>query len=512
MNVVAQAMETNTPSKERRDSSASHVSENSDESPFMTLVDAAASLLETKKSKSPKSKQVQAKVLNTKMNNNVNMTLAPETSSTTMGHENKSQAPATGAPETPSTMGHEKKVQAPKNSIPQIVKGTKEDLVIDGGRKQSFAEHLMTVLNDEANSDVLSWMPDGKAFTITNHKKFTMNFMPKLFNIRNMSSFVRKLCRWGFQRVHEKETRNSDIFKHPFFVRGDPALVKKCKCVGRVTGSGGTTTITTPNASTGGSPVTPPTLARGTFQPESHFVYESMPAPQQRQRRIPPPSMQQQQQHHHQHQHHNQQQRQQLPPASPPRNTHHYTHARNHYTTSNTSDHNIMNQHSMSSMVHRRMYNLQGPHSPNLHNVHSQVVSAALEALRRDNGTRSSYRNSNFSNSNSIGNVSNNHVNANNGCLRVPPQDVRRVTMPHKAVPHANDLSYNQNNNSSSRLMPVLLKLSSHPNVGGNAGGSGVGGSARGSGGRRNVSGGRRVSWGAITSVSAKSDRHPFSR
>jgi hypothetical protein len=492
----------------------------------MALVDAAASLLDTKKSKSTKSMKVQAKVpLNTKMNNNANNTLTPVTSSTmghenksqvpftgasessnTVRHENKSQVPFTGASESSNTVGHENKAKAPGNAIPQIIKGTKENLVIDGSRKQSFAEHLMTVLNDEANSEVLSWMPDGKAFTITNHKKFTMNFMPKLFNIRNMSSFVRKLCRWGFQRVHEKETRNSDIFKHPFFVRGNPALVKKCKCVGRVTSSG-KTTITTTNTPKGTSPVTPPTLARETFQPESQFVYESMPAPQARERQISPPSMQQLQQHHHQHQHHHQQQ--QLPPASPPRNTHHYTHARNQYTPYNTINRNTMNQHSMSSMLHRRMFSLQGHHSSNIHSVHSQVVNAALEALQRDS-TRSSYRNANVSNnvnSNVSNNVNNgnNHINATNSCLRVPSQDfARRVTMPHEAVPYANDLSYkHNNNNSSSRLMPVQLKPPSHPIAGG---------SSRGSDGRRNASGGRRVSWAAITSVPAESGRHPFSR
>jgi hypothetical protein len=494
MNVlVAQAMDANTPSKEGCDS---RVSPDSDESPFMALVDAAASLLETKKPKSPKSIQVHAKVLNTKMDNNVNISGAPETSST-MAHEKKAQAPVTDAPETSthapetsSTMGPEKRVQTPENSIPQVIKGTTEDLVIDGGRKLSFAEHLMNVLNDEANSDVLSWMPDGKAFTITNHKKFTMNFMPKLFNIRNMSSFVRKLCRWGFQRVHEKETRNSDIFKHPFFVRGNLALVRKCKCVGKVTSSS-TTTITTPNAPTG-SPVTPPTL-RETFQPESRFVYESRPSPQPCERRVSPPSMQQQQQHQNQnqHQHQHQHQHQQLHPASPPRNMHHYTHSRNQYTASNRMNQR-MNQHSSSSMDHRRMYNLQGHHAPNLQNVHSQVVSAALEALQRDNGARSSYRNGN------------NHGNVNNSShLRVSPQDfARRVTMPpmpHKAVPYANDLSYNHNNHSSSRLMPVQLKLPSRPNVG-------VSFSDRGSGGRR------RVSWGAVTALSAENGRHPFSR
>lgn len=85
--------------------------------------------------------------------------------------------------------------------------------------KLTFAQQLMTLLDDEASS-YLKWMPDGKSFTIKNPKKFTSDQMPKLFNIRNMSSFVRKLTRWGFARHHEKETMNSDIFKHASFEKG----------------------------------------------------------------------------------------------------------------------------------------------------------------------------------------------------------------------------------------------------------------------------------------------------
>jgi hypothetical protein len=109
--------------------------------------------------------------------------------------------------------------------------------VADPLKKSSFAEILMSVLDDESYSDILTWMPDGKAFTIVNPKKFSMDAMPKLFNIRNMSSFVRKLGRWGFQRVHERETKNSDIFRHPCFQKDRLDLCSKIKCVGRLTRS-----------------------------------------------------------------------------------------------------------------------------------------------------------------------------------------------------------------------------------------------------------------------------------
>jgi len=84
----------------------------------------------------------------------------------------------------------------------------------------SFVQQLMALLDDEA-SPYLAWMPDGKSFTIKNPKKFTSDQMPKLFKIRNMSSFVRKLTRWGFSRYHEKETMNSDIFRHNEFQKGN---------------------------------------------------------------------------------------------------------------------------------------------------------------------------------------------------------------------------------------------------------------------------------------------------
>jgi hypothetical protein len=559
-------MAATMPSNERVDSPSSHASEESNENPFMALVDAAASLLEAKTPKSPKAIQVK----------------------------------------TSSATGHEKKVEAPAEPIAEIIKGTKEDLVIDGYKKQSFAEHLMAVLDDEANNEVLSWMPDGKAFTIANHKKFTMDYMPKLFKIRNMSSFVRKLCRWGFQRVHEKDTGNSDIFKHPFFIQGTPALVRKVKCVGRVPVSStatpttvGATTLATTNTPTGSSTVTPNSLPRQIRQPESRFVYESMPSPESRERQVLPPSMQLQQQHQrqqHQQQHQHHQHQQQVSPASPPRNMHHFTQSRNQQMIFNNSNHNnnnhnsnsnIMNQHSMSNMDHRRMYNLQGHHSSNLHNVHSQVVSAALETLQRDNSARS-YRNGNGNNnngnnhgnnnsnnyvdlSNNNVNVSNNNINVNNNHHRVLPQDfarrvtmnvnagngngntngngnvnlspsclratsrdfLRRVTMPHKAVPFVN-LSYNDNNNNNSRQrMPVLLEqVQYHPNVGGSGSGNGIGiglgGSDRGTN-RRNIGGSgsgsgvglggsdrgtnrRSVSWGTLPSLSADSGRPPFLR
>lgn len=97
-------------------------------------------------------------------------------------------------------------------------------------QKAGFVETLMNLLDDETKpSKIIEWMPDGKAFTIINHKRFSAEEMPKIFGIRNMSSFVRKLTRFGFTRRFDKETMNSDIFAHQDFVRGELARARSIK-------------------------------------------------------------------------------------------------------------------------------------------------------------------------------------------------------------------------------------------------------------------------------------------
>ena len=114
----------------------------------------------------------------------------------------------------------------------KVAIGTREDLY-QRNRKVSFAEQLMAILDDDVNSEVLTWVPDGQGFTIIDHQLFVREKMQKLFKIQNMSSFVRKLNRWGFKRLHEKGSCNCDTFRHALFRRGRKDLVKKIGCVKR---------------------------------------------------------------------------------------------------------------------------------------------------------------------------------------------------------------------------------------------------------------------------------------
>jgi hypothetical protein len=178
------------------------VSSDDEVNPLMTLVDAASSILDK--------------------------TAHPTTSSVDQAAQSSESASITDSYSAPEDQG---RTSSPAAHSPSNPENREASPLLD--KKLSFAEQLMAMLDDEVNCGVIAWMPDGKAFTIINPKRFTKVEMPTIFNIRNMSSFVRKLTRWGFHRKYEKETMNSDIFKHKEFHRGNYDLCSQIKCLGR---------------------------------------------------------------------------------------------------------------------------------------------------------------------------------------------------------------------------------------------------------------------------------------
>lgn len=229
-------------SPKRRDSDVSKSSScSSGSNPLMTLVDAAATI-DTKKGKAQEPKV---------SGEDSHSSAKPE-------RDAAKEMDISEANDVAKADEDKKEDAKPTATEPSnVLAGTKEDLMGDA-KKKTFAEQLYDILEDEEHHDVLQWMPDGDSFTIVDHKKFILNKMPKLFNIRNMSSFVRKLGRWGFSRVHEKATRNSDIFKHPMFERGKrDQCKKKVKCVGR-------------NANKTAPPLTPMTAGHPRYPSHHH--------------------------------------------------------------------------------------------------------------------------------------------------------------------------------------------------------------------------------------------------
>lgn len=90
------------------------------------------------------------------------------------------------------------------------------------GRKLSFPELLMTLLLDSQNSDILTFLPDGKFFAIRS-KEFSQNLMIDHLKVSSFLDFLELIQGWGFTRINSSNnTRSSGIqvFRHPHFRKG----------------------------------------------------------------------------------------------------------------------------------------------------------------------------------------------------------------------------------------------------------------------------------------------------
>ena len=108
--------------------------------------------------------------------------------------------------------------------------------------KETFPMRLHAILADTSISDVVSWLPHGKAFVVLNPDVFTTQILPRYIATENSNgtaasktsatpkypSFTRKLNRWGFKQV----SRGGDAgaFSHDLFQRDYPELCRSMVC------------------------------------------------------------------------------------------------------------------------------------------------------------------------------------------------------------------------------------------------------------------------------------------
>ena len=110
--------------------------------------------------------------------------------------------------------------------------------------KEIFPRRLFKILSDPSISDIITWLPHGRAFVILKTDELAESVLPRYFpescaapqssNNENKPqtckypSFTRKLNRWGFRQV----TRGPDsgAFHHKFFQREDPEMCLKMVC------------------------------------------------------------------------------------------------------------------------------------------------------------------------------------------------------------------------------------------------------------------------------------------
>ena len=70
------------------------------------------------------------------------------------------------------------------------------------------------------SSNAISWLPNGRAFTVRDITVFMESIVPLFFRQSKMRSFARQLNIWGFKRVNTSD--GSCTYCHERFVRGSP--------------------------------------------------------------------------------------------------------------------------------------------------------------------------------------------------------------------------------------------------------------------------------------------------
>lgn len=100
-----------------------------------------------------------------------------------------------------------------------------EESVARGGVACPFPWRLHKCLADCADhhSDIISWAPHGRSFTVHKPKVFVEAIMPRYFGQTKFPSFQRQLNLYGFSRFAHGKDKGS--YYHFCFVRGHPQLV-----------------------------------------------------------------------------------------------------------------------------------------------------------------------------------------------------------------------------------------------------------------------------------------------
>ena len=92
--------------------------------------------------------------------------------------------------------------------------------------RQQFPEklyHMLELADAQGfgpSSNAVSWLPNGRAFSVRDEKVFMESIVPLFFHQTKLRSFNRQLNLWGFKRLNTGDC--SRTYCHEHFVRGSP--------------------------------------------------------------------------------------------------------------------------------------------------------------------------------------------------------------------------------------------------------------------------------------------------
>ncbi len=93
----------------------------------------------------------------------------------------------------------------------------------------------MDILQNRDISDIISWLPNGRAFAIHNRTRFAGEVLPVYFKEAKYSSYARRMKRWGFTlKILNEEgcdgaSRPKTVYHNPLFLRDTKALCRQMR-------------------------------------------------------------------------------------------------------------------------------------------------------------------------------------------------------------------------------------------------------------------------------------------
>ena len=93
------------------------------------------------------------------------------------------------------------------------------------GRIPSFPVKMHAILSRSDLSDIVCWLPHGRAWRVLKPREFEVKVIPTYFEHNKFSSFIRQANGWGFRRITAKGP-DRNAYYHEQFLRGLPHLCK----------------------------------------------------------------------------------------------------------------------------------------------------------------------------------------------------------------------------------------------------------------------------------------------
>mmetsp|Transcript_26567 Transcript_26567/g.61171 ORF Transcript_26567/g.61171 Transcript_26567/m.61171 type:complete len:549 (-) Transcript_26567:229-1875(-) len=113
---------------------------------------------------------------------------------------------------------------------PGMIEIFKNDHLSSGSQSHCrFPGKLYEILSNTEFSEVISWLPDGKAWKVRDEERFMKEIAPKYFRQTKYLSFIRQVYMWGFTKYRTTfgDAKESGAFHHKSFIKDEPQLCRK---------------------------------------------------------------------------------------------------------------------------------------------------------------------------------------------------------------------------------------------------------------------------------------------